>query len=44
MFVFVAFTIHHVYSAILVDVEERNGELSSIVTGYKADVTDGEDL
>ena len=36
MFVFGAFTIHHVYSAILVDIEERNGEVSSIVTGYKA--------
>jgi Ni/Fe-hydrogenase 1 B-type cytochrome subunit len=43
MFVFGAFTIHHVYSAILVDLEERNGELSSIVTGYKADVTEGEE-
>jgi Ni/Fe-hydrogenase 1 B-type cytochrome subunit len=42
MFIFGAFTIHHVYSAILVDIEERNGEVSSIVTGYKADVLDGE--
>ena len=38
MFVFGAFTVHHVYSAILVDLDERNGELSSIVTGYKTDV------
>jgi Ni/Fe-hydrogenase 1 B-type cytochrome subunit len=36
MFVFGAFAIHHVYSAVLIDLEERNGELSSIVTGYKA--------
>jgi Ni/Fe-hydrogenase 1 B-type cytochrome subunit len=43
MFVFGAFTIHHVYSAILVDIEERNGELSSIVTGYKADVMDDDE-
>jgi Ni/Fe-hydrogenase 1 B-type cytochrome subunit len=42
MFVFGAFTIHHVYSAILLDVEERNGELSSIVTGYKADLLEGQ--
>ena len=40
MFVFGAFTVHHVYSAILVDLDERNGELSSIVTGYKTDVLD----
>ena len=42
MFVFGAFAIHHVYSAVLIDMEERNGELSSIVTGYKADVLEGE--
>jgi Ni/Fe-hydrogenase 1 B-type cytochrome subunit len=35
MFLFAAFTVHHVYSAVLVDLEEHNGELSSIVTGYK---------
>ncbi len=29
------FIIHHVYSAWLVDREERSGELSSIVTGWK---------
>ena len=36
MFAFFAFTIHHVYSAILIDVEERSGLVSSIVTGYKS--------
>jgi Ni/Fe-hydrogenase 1 B-type cytochrome subunit len=35
MFVFLAFIIHHVYSAVLVSIEERNGLLESIVTGYK---------
>lgn len=40
MFVYGAFTVHHVYSAVLFDRVERNGELSSIVTGYKADVED----
>ena len=34
-FTFVAFAIHHVYSAILVDQEERGGVLSSIFSGYK---------
>lgn len=34
-FLFFAFAIHHVYSAILVDIEERNGVLSSIFSGYK---------
>jgi len=34
-FLFAAFAIHHVYSAILVDIEERNGVLSSIFSGYK---------
>lgn len=34
-FLFLAFAIHHVYSAILVDIEERNGVLSSIFSGYK---------
>ena len=42
MFVFVAFMVHHVYSVILFDIEERNGEISSMFTGYKADVRDGE--
>lgn len=34
-FLFGAFAIHHVYSAILVDIEERNGVLSSMFSGYK---------
>jgi Ni/Fe-hydrogenase 1 B-type cytochrome subunit len=34
-FLFIAFMIHHVYSAILVDIEERNGVMSSIFTGFK---------
>ncbi len=37
MFLFGAFTIHHIYSAVLVDLDERSGELSSIITGYKSD-------
>ncbi|HEX7423257.1 MAG TPA: Ni/Fe-hydrogenase, b-type cytochrome subunit [Terriglobales bacterium] len=35
MFVFFAFIIHHVYSAVLVSWEERNGLIESIFTGYK---------
>jgi Ni/Fe-hydrogenase 1 B-type cytochrome subunit len=35
MFLLIAFTIHHVYSAVLIDIEEKSGLLSSIVTGYK---------
>jgi Ni/Fe-hydrogenase 1 B-type cytochrome subunit len=35
MFVFFAFVIHHVYSAVLVSWEERNGLIESIFTGYK---------
>lgn len=42
MYVYIAFAIHHVYSALLVDFEERNGELSSIFTGWKANVLEGE--
>ena len=42
MFVFIVFTIHHVYAAMLFDVEERNGELSSIVTGWKSSPVEGE--
>ena len=34
-FIFIAFMIHHVYSAILVDIEERNGVMTSIFTGFK---------
>ncbi len=35
MFLIIAFTIHHVYSAVLIDIEERSGLVSSMVTGYK---------
>lgn len=35
MFVFWAFAIHHVYSSILWDSEQRNGLVASIVVGYK---------
>ena len=43
MFVLRRVCVHHVYSAVLFDVEEHNGELSSIVTGYKANLLDVED-
>jgi Ni/Fe-hydrogenase 1 B-type cytochrome subunit len=36
MWLIIAFTIHHVYSATLIDFEERSGLLSSIVTGFKS--------
>ena len=36
MFLIIAFTIHHVYSAVLIDLEERSGLVSSIVTGHKS--------
>lgn len=35
MFVFIAFTIWHVYSAVLSSVEEKNGLLGSIFSGHK---------
>jgi Ni/Fe-hydrogenase 1 B-type cytochrome subunit len=35
MWAIIAFMIHHVYSALLVDHVERNGLMSSIFTGYK---------
>jgi Ni/Fe-hydrogenase 1 B-type cytochrome subunit len=35
MFAFLMFVIHHVYSAVLVSWEERNGLIESIYTGYK---------
>ena len=35
MYLFFVFVIHHVYSAILVSWEERNGLVESIFTGYK---------
>ncbi|MGA2925848.1 MAG: Ni/Fe-hydrogenase, b-type cytochrome subunit [Solirubrobacteraceae bacterium] len=44
MFIYIAFMIHHVYSAWLYDIEERCGELSSIITGYKADVRHRENI
>jgi Ni/Fe-hydrogenase 1 B-type cytochrome subunit len=36
MFLFLAFVVHHVYSALLIDIEERSGLVSSMITGYKA--------
>jgi Ni/Fe-hydrogenase 1 B-type cytochrome subunit len=36
MWLFLAFTIHHVYSCILIDIEERSGLVSSIITGSKS--------
>lgn len=44
MWLLIAFAIHHVYSAFLVDVEEANGLMSSIFSGWKFIVpeTDGE--
>jgi hypothetical protein len=44
MFVYIAFALLHIYTSILIDVEERNGELSSIITGYKANLLEGETL
>ena len=35
MFAFLAFMIHHVYSAVLIGLEERSGLMESIFTGYK---------
>lgn len=40
MFLYIGFAVHHVYSAALFDIEEHNGELSSIVTGSKANLLD----
>ncbi len=34
-YIYLAFMIHHVYSAVLVSIEERNGLLESIFSGYK---------
>jgi Ni/Fe-hydrogenase 1 B-type cytochrome subunit len=36
MWLLIAFVIHHVYSAWLMDVKERDGVMSSIFGGYKA--------
>ncbi len=35
MWLFIVFVIHHVYSAVLISWEERNGLIESIFTGYK---------
>lgn len=35
MFIFMAFMIHHVYSAILVSMETKNGTMGSIFSGHK---------
>jgi Ni/Fe-hydrogenase 1 B-type cytochrome subunit len=35
MWAILAFMLHHVYSALLVDHTERNGLMSSIFSGYK---------
>jgi Ni/Fe-hydrogenase 1 B-type cytochrome subunit len=36
MYLIIAFTIHHVYSAVLIDIEEQSGLVSSIITGRKS--------
>jgi Ni/Fe-hydrogenase 1 B-type cytochrome subunit len=35
MWLLLGFAVHHVYSAILIDIEERNGVMTSIFSGYK---------
>ncbi len=35
MWMILAFIVHHVYTAILIDIEEHSGLMSSIFTGYK---------
>jgi Ni/Fe-hydrogenase 1 B-type cytochrome subunit len=35
MCLLLAFVVHHVYSATLFDIESREGEISSIISGYK---------
>lgn len=42
MWLLIAFAIHHVYSAFLVDVEEANGLMSSIFSGWKFVVAESE--
>jgi Ni/Fe-hydrogenase 1 B-type cytochrome subunit len=42
MWIIVAFFIVHLYMGILAAIEERNGTLSSIVTGFKSDKEGGE--
>ena len=36
MWLILAFVVHHVYTAILIDIEERSGLMSSIFSGYKS--------
>jgi Ni/Fe-hydrogenase 1 B-type cytochrome subunit len=36
MWLMLAFVVHHVYTAILIDKEEKSGLISSIFTGYKS--------
>jgi Ni/Fe-hydrogenase 1 B-type cytochrome subunit len=36
MWLLLGFVVHHIYSSVLMDTEERSGLLSSIVTGYKS--------
>ena len=36
MWLILAFTVHHVYTALLIDTEERSGLVSSIITGFKS--------
>jgi Ni/Fe-hydrogenase 1 B-type cytochrome subunit len=36
MFLILGFVIQHIYSAVLLEIEERSGLLGSIVTGYKS--------
>jgi Ni/Fe-hydrogenase 1 B-type cytochrome subunit len=35
MWLLLAFVVHHIYSATLFDIESREGEISSIISGYK---------
>jgi len=44
MFWFIAFAVHHIYSAVLIDLEEQNGELSSMITGWKIDTSKEDDF
>lgn len=36
MWLILAFMVHHVYTALLIDIEERSGLVSSIITGFKS--------
>ena len=36
MWLILAFTVHHVYTCLLIDIEERSGLVSSIITGFKS--------